>query len=290
MTIQKENSKVVYISDGIANTYIIPFYFFQSDIAVYLNDSDTPLIKDKDYIIKNEKDTRNNEIIITPNPKQGTVITIVRNVPLNQLTTFIEGENFPASDYEKSLDKIVMSLQMLKEISDRTIKIAYNSNKTPKEICNLILEIDKDFDIIKKIPTLAKTITTIYEELISLTTDDVAISCNQLITSKGVATYLTNNYYTKEEIQNRTNQKFGPFSLDVNLIKQTNTYSDYLYSLDIKIDEAKTTHSASVILNLDDAISGNFAPISESFNGFVRVYLKEIPSTSSIDIPIVILC
>ncbi len=290
MTIQKETSKVVYIADGIASSFVVPFYFFNEDIAVYLNNSDIPLTENIDYTISNKSETTGKEVVFTIPPKSQTIITIVRNVPLNQLTTFIEGEKFPAIDYENSLDKIVMSLQMLKEISERAIKITHNSNVSPEQIRELILELEKDYDIIKKVPTLAKTITSIYEELLNLTTDTVSITNNQLITSKGVANYLDNNYYTKEKIDDITCQKFGPILLETSLIKEDNSYSDYPYSLDIPILEAKSTHSPSVILNLNDATSGNIAPTSESFDGFVRLYLKQIPSVSTIEIPIVILC
>lgn len=290
MTIQKETSKVVYIADGIASTFVIPFYFFNEDIAVYLNNSDTPLTENIDYTISNKSETQAKEVVFNQAPKVNTVITIVRNVPLNQLTTFIEGEKFPASDYENSLDKITMALQMLQEISERAIKITHDSNKTPEQIRELILDLEKDYDIIKKVPTLAKTITSIYEELLNLTTDTVSIANNQLITSKGVATHLDNNYYTKDKIDDMTCQKFGPILLETSLIKDDNSYSDYPYSLDIPITEAKSTHSPSVVLNLSDATSGNIAPISESYDGFVRIYLKAIPSASTIEIPIVILC
>lgn len=50
-------------------------------------------------------------IVFKAAPPAGEYITITRDVVLNQMVKFIEGENFPASDYEYSLDRIIMALQ-----------------------------------------------------------------------------------------------------------------------------------------------------------------------------------
>jgi len=56
-------------------------------------------------------------------PAEGMIITIVRSVVLNQLVRFIEGENFPAADYEYSLDHIVMALQELYQKNARCLQM-----------------------------------------------------------------------------------------------------------------------------------------------------------------------
>ena len=74
MTIQKETSKVVYIADGIASTFVIPFYFFNEDIAVYINNSDTPLTENIDYTISNKSETKGKEVVFNQAPKVNTII------------------------------------------------------------------------------------------------------------------------------------------------------------------------------------------------------------------------
>jgi hypothetical protein len=289
MTVQQKKSKIDYIADGKAKNFIIPFYFLEKQIAVYVSDKKEPLTEGVDYHIINNQNQSGGEIEFIDAPKNNTKVTIIRNVPLNQLITFIEGENFPASDYETSLDKIVMALQMIEEVLDRTLKLDVISSYTIDEFKTLIEDINKEFDLIKKVPALSGAINAIYEELLTISTDDVDEKNKGLITSKGVATHLKNSYYTKDMIDTLTTKKYGPISIDVSNIIKSDTYNDYPYHADIELISAKSTDVPTIILNIDDAISNNFAPISESFDGYIRIYLKNIPQTSTIEIPIILL-
>lgn len=289
MTIQQKKSRIDYIADGKAKSFIIPFYFLEKQIAVYLSDKTEPLTQDKDYIVKNNHNSSGGEVELFTAPKEGIKVTILRNVPLSQLITFIEGENFPASDYETSLDKIVMSLQMIEEVLDRTLKLDISSKYTVEEFKNLIEDINKDFDLIKKVPSLASAINTIYEELLTASTNIVAEENKGLITSSGVASHLKKYYHTKDTIDGMITQKFGPISIDTSNAIKSDTYNEYPYHIDIELKEAKSTQVPTIILNLSDAISDNFSPLSESYDGYVRIYLKNIPTSSTIEIPIILL-
>ena len=112
MTIQNQISKIDYIGDGVSDCYHIPFYFLKDEISVYFDNLEHPQENNLDYEIVAQNKV-GGEIKFTNPPKLNTRITILRNIPLTQTTTFIEGENFPAQDYEISLDRIVMQLQML---------------------------------------------------------------------------------------------------------------------------------------------------------------------------------
>lgn len=289
MTIQQQKSRIDYIADGMVKNFTVPFYFLDKQVAVYLSNQIKPLIEGKDYIVKNNQNTSGGEIELQTAPKDGIKVTIIRNVPLNQLVTFIEGESFPARDYETSLDKIVMSLQMIEEVLNRTLKLDVTSSYTIDELKTLIENINKDFDIIKKVPTLASAINTLYEELLTTSTNVVSKENNGLITSSGVATHLSDNYYTKDIIDNAITKKYGPISIDTSTIIKSDTYSEYPYHIDIILTDAKSSHTPTIILNLNDAISDNFAPLAESFEGFVRVYLKNKPTNPSLEIPIILL-
>ncbi len=256
MTIQSQISKITYNADGIASVYTIPFYFIENQIAVYLGTSQEKLIQNKDYKIISNNNLNGGEIEFFIPPAPNTLITILRDIPLTQLTSFIEGESFPATDYEHSLDKIVMSLQMLKEVLDRTVKLSPNSTFELKEFSDLIADLNKNYDEIKKVPVLASNIYSIYEELLRHTNISL---------------------------------KIGPISLNVSDIIPDDTYEEYPYSLDVNIKNAKSTHIPTIIFNLEDAISSNYAPIAEAYDGYVRIYLKDIPNTEFIEIPIIFL-
>lgn len=62
------------------------------------------------------------------------------------------------------------------------------------------------------------------------------------------------------------------------------TYEDYPYKANIPITECTQEHLPDVMLSLDDAISGNFAPVADSYAGGIYIYAKEKP-TSAMTIP-----
>ena len=72
------------------------------------------MIEGTDYTLEGSGNPNGGAVVFAVAPEEGKVITIMRQVDLTQLITFMEGEKFPASDYEHGLDKITMALQQLK--------------------------------------------------------------------------------------------------------------------------------------------------------------------------------
>ena len=66
------------------------------------------------------------------------------------------------------------------------------------------------------------------------------------------------------------------------------TYTDYGYRAAVPLTGAITSMIPEVILSLDDAISGTFAPVAESYAGGVYIYANAVPS-AAITIPTIIL-
>ena len=62
------------------------------------------------------------------------------------------------------------------------------------------------------------------------------------------------------------------------------THADYPFKATIPITGCTAKHIPDVMLSLVDAISGNFAPIADSYAGGVYIYAKEKP-TSAMTIP-----
>ena len=56
------------------------------------------------------------------------------------------------------------------------------------------------------------------------------------------------------------------------------TYTDYPFRASIPIDGCTVNHIPEVTFALADAISGNFAPIAETYDGGVYIYAAEVPS------------
>ena len=249
MTIQTETNKVVYVMDGATSSLTIPFYFFDKQIAVYKNDSATPLECDVDYTINNNTNYQGGEITFIKPIEKGTTITIKRNVELTQLVKFIEGEKFPAKDFEYSLDKIIMALQQLKEEVSRAITLPQSSSITAEEFLQSINNICNEFETIKQVPQIAETIKA-FEQTKPL--------------------------------------KFTNTILTADMIEEDSTYKEYKYKADIPLQGVTANYTPNITLELEDITSATFAPIAEAYDGFVRIYLKSTIS-KPITIPVILL-
>lgn len=65
-------------------------------------------------------------------------------------------------------------------------------------------------------------------------------------------------------------------------------YDGYGYEVMIHIDNAKETHTPSVIFNIPEATSGNFAPVAIAEDQAITIFAKEQPS-NDIVIPLIVL-
>ena len=249
MTIQTETNKVVYVMDGATSSLTIPFYFFDKQIAVYKNDSATPLVCDVDYTITNNPNYQGGEITFAKAIEEGATITIKRDVELTQLVKFIEGGRFPAQDFEYSLDKMIMALQQIKEEVSRAITIPQTSSISAEEFLQSIKDICTEFDTIKQIPQISETIKT-FEQTKPL--------------------------------------KFTNITLTSDMVEEDNTYKEYKYKIDIPLQGVTSSYTPNITLELEDITSATFAPIAEAYDGFVRIYLKSTIS-KPITIPVILL-
>lgn len=103
MTIISYYEPIIYKANGVATQFIIPWKFFKEEVIV----KDEFGVVYPKYTIINSGD--GGTVIFDEAPRGKVVIS--RYIPLNQEVAFIEGENFPAEDYEYSLDRIYMILQ-----------------------------------------------------------------------------------------------------------------------------------------------------------------------------------
>lgn len=60
------------------------------------------------------------------------------------------------------------------------------------------------------------------------------------------------------------------------------TYEDFHYRASVPLSGVISTMIPEVVLALSDAVSGNFAPIAESFNGGVYLYAVDVPGADII--------
>lgn len=81
---------------------------------------------------------------------------------------------------------------------------------------------------------------------------------------------------------------FRNVSVPASAFASDTTYQDFPYRASIALEGVIENMIPEVVLSVDDALSGNFAPVSESYNGGVYLY-AESPPDADITIPTIIL-
>lgn len=81
--------------------------------------------------------------------------------------------------------------------------------------------------------------------------------------------------------------QFNSVSVAVSKFVSNTTYEDYPFRASVALEGVQSTMIPEVIFSMADAISGNFAPVSESYNGGVYLYAADKPE-GNIVIPTII--
>ena len=71
--------------------------------------------------------------------------------------------------------------------------------------------------------------------------------------------------------------KYENVVVPVSAFVADDTYADYPFKADVDVPDATVDLVPTVVFSLDDAQSGNFAPIAESGDEYVRIWTKEKP-------------
>ena len=255
MTVESSVSKVTYVADGSSVSFGVPFYFFDKQIAVYKGHDQTALTEGVDYTLTGAGNNNGGEVIFTTAPAQGDIITIIRHVDMTQLIKFMEGEAFPASDYEYSLDKIVMALQQLRDRLEECVTIPRGLSLTAEETAQLLVIINDNMQTIEQIPQIMSGLSAINNRF--------------------------NDYYNKTEVDSRISQssmlRYSDVIVHVSTAVADNTYQEYPYRIDVPLSGARASHIPAVCFKLPEALSGNFAPIAHAYDYGVKIFLKEVP-------------
>lgn len=140
-TISTEITRISYSGNGSTTVFPYTFKVFaNTDLQVIVRDSsgnETIQTLTTHYGVSGvEADAGGNVTMVTA-PATGETLTILRNMPLKQLTDYTAGGRFPAESHEEALDKIVMRLQQLEERLDRSPHTKKTSTLTNIEIDNV---------------------------------------------------------------------------------------------------------------------------------------------------------
>ena len=142
MTVSNEDYRNDYIGNGSTTVFPVDFYFLtDAELLVVLTavgDVETTQILNTDYTVQDAGVPSGGSITMVVPPATGEKLTIVRNMPLTQLTDYEENDNFPAESHETALDRLTMLTQQLQEEVNRCSKTSVGAGGSAANILNSI--------------------------------------------------------------------------------------------------------------------------------------------------------
>jgi hypothetical protein len=140
MALQNDTSRIQYNgNNSTSNSYAIPFVFFEnSHIKCVVTTSagvDTELTLGSTFNVTGAGNANGGSLTTTTAVPTSSKVTIFRNVPATQTTSYQEGGDFPAASHERALDKLTMIAQQTKRLADRALKVPETQNN-PNDIPN----------------------------------------------------------------------------------------------------------------------------------------------------------
>lgn len=132
MTVQTTASRADYTGNGSTTVFSVPFYFIdQTHILVLRTQISTgvatTLALTTDYTVSGVGVSTGGSITCLVAPTTDQKISILRNIPLTQLTHYVENDPFPAASHETALDKLTMEVQQVNEIAGRALQLPANT-------------------------------------------------------------------------------------------------------------------------------------------------------------------
>lgn len=267
MTISAKYEPIEYIGDGKTRNFVPPFRFFDREIEVTINGDPTDRF-----------DTLGGTVIFHTAPADGAVVVFKRRVPLAQEVKFIEGENFPASDFEYSLDRLYMALQELKyNIENIKVPESEEDEYDDTELVNRIEALTTSINIINgKLSTAVSDIDNVEE--------DIAVAKNDIENLKAITSVTTRKVIPSVVVsvdmwQEDTRETGYSYSAEINCVDtDNNEMSNPLWTL-----------VPTVVFAPEQADSGNFSTYvtteikraydtGYSYGLFVTIYAKEKPT------------
>lgn len=109
MTLSVSYKPVVYEANGQTISFSVPWKFFGNEIEV--KDESGEFYDSNSFAIY--PSDLGGSVVFTTAPARGKKVIISRKIPLSQSVKFLEGEKFPAKDFEYAVDRLYMALQEL---------------------------------------------------------------------------------------------------------------------------------------------------------------------------------
>ena len=133
MTVQTTASRADYTGNGSTTSFTVPFYFLDNTHLTVLRTqistgTATTLALTTDYTVSGAGVGTGGTITCTTAPTTDQKISILRNVPLTQLSHYVPNDPFPAATHEQIVDQLTMEVQQVNEIASRALQLPANTS------------------------------------------------------------------------------------------------------------------------------------------------------------------
>ena len=140
MALQNDTSRIQYNgNNSTTSSYAIPFVFFENAhikcVVTSSTNVDTTLTLGSTFNVTGAGNPNGGSLTTTTAVPTSSKVTIFREVPATQTTSYQEGGDFPAASHERALDKLTMIAQQTKRLADRAIKVPETQNN-PNDLPN----------------------------------------------------------------------------------------------------------------------------------------------------------
>lgn len=125
--ISSETGKQQFVIASVVQALAVPFYFLANShvkaIRSRVDEDDVTLVENLDYSLTGAGDEAGGTLTLlgSANLAVADRITVKRNIPLTQETSYAPNDRFPASSHERALDKLTMEMQQVSEVASRSL-------------------------------------------------------------------------------------------------------------------------------------------------------------------------
>ena len=128
MTVSSQTNKIIYIGNGVATEFAIPFSFLEQEHIKVEQKLGNVQTERTDWTVSG------GNMVFKTAPESGAEIAIVREVPLTQETDYRDNEILHAETLERNFDKLTMQVQQLAEKSERAVMVDIFDNTQAAEL------------------------------------------------------------------------------------------------------------------------------------------------------------
>ena len=113
--------RVRYVADGFQIEFPFTFQIMKNtDLEIYVDDQK----QTSNYIVSGEGDTNGGTVVLSEAPGVGSIVTLVRNTPIQRTSDFQQSGMFQAKVLNDELDLLTAALQDVAEDVRRSVKLS----------------------------------------------------------------------------------------------------------------------------------------------------------------------